>query len=84
MMDTAAAHVTAHCCLIPAGNRSLNCEAAGMIPYVPVMRTVTNQGNGKLFGREDFRYEPDSDTYVCPGNKRLLRKSTNHKGRYTM
>jgi hypothetical protein len=31
-----------------------------------------------------FRYEPDSDTYVCPGNKRLLRKSTNHKNRYTM
>jgi hypothetical protein len=40
--------------------------------------------DGKLFGREDFRYEPDSDTYVCPGNKRLLRKSTNHKDRYTM
>jgi hypothetical protein len=38
----------------------------------------------RLFGREDFRYEPDSDTYVCPGNKRLLRKSTNHKDRYTM
>jgi hypothetical protein len=55
-----------------------------MIPYVPVMRTVNNQGDGKLFGREDFRYDPDSDTYVCPGNKRLLRKSTNHKDRYTM
>jgi hypothetical protein len=50
----------------------------------PVMRTVNNQGGGKLFGRDDFRYEPDSDTYVCPGNKRRLRKSTNHKDRYTM
>jgi hypothetical protein len=48
------------------------------------MRTVNNQGDGTLFGREDFRYEPDSDTYVCPGNKRLLRKHTNHKDRYTM
>jgi hypothetical protein len=55
-----------------------------MIPHVPVMRTVNDQGGGRLFGREDFRYEPDSDTYVCPGNKRLLRKSTNHKDRYTM
>ena len=60
------------------------CEAAGMVPYVPVMRTVNNQGDGTLFGRADFRYEPDSDTYVCPGEKRLLRKHTNHKDRYTM
>jgi hypothetical protein len=66
------------------GERVAHCEAAGMIPYVPVMRTVNNQRGGRLFGRKDFRYEPDSDTYVCPGNKRLLRKSTNHKDRYTM
>jgi len=66
------------------GEQVAHCEAAGMMPYVPVMRTVNNQGGGTLFGREDFRYEPDSDTYVCPGNKRLLRKHTNHKDRYTM
>jgi transposase len=66
------------------GEQAAHCEAAGMMPYVPVMRTVNNQGDGTLFGREDFRYEPDSDTYVCPGNKRLLRKHTNHKDRYTM
>ncbi|HEY6770446.1 MAG TPA: hypothetical protein VI386_37355 [Candidatus Sulfotelmatobacter sp.] len=46
-----------------------HCEAAGMVPYVPVTRTVNNQGDGSLFGREAFRYEPDTDTYVCPGNK---------------
>ena len=66
------------------GEQVAHCEAAGMMPYVPVMRTVNNQGDGTLFGREDFRYEPDSDTYVCPGDKRLLRKHTNHKDRYTM
>jgi transposase len=66
------------------GEQAAHCEAAGMMPYVPVMRTVNNQGDGTLFGREDFRYEPDTDTYVCPGNKRLLRKHTNHKDRYTM
>ena len=48
------------------------------------MRTVNNQGDGTLFGRTDFRYEPESDTYICPGDKRLLRKHTNHKDRYTM
>lgn len=66
------------------GEQVAHCEAAGMMPYVPVMRTVNNQGGGTLFGRADFRYEPDSDTYVCPGDKRLLRKHTNRKDRYTM
>ena len=28
-------------------------EAAGIVPYVPVMRTVNNQGDGTLFGRAD-------------------------------
>jgi transposase len=66
------------------GEQVAYCEAAGMVPYVPVMRTVNNQGDGTLFGRADFRYEPESDTYTCPGDKRLLRKHTNHKDRYTM
>ena len=66
------------------GEQVAHCEAAGMMPYVPVMRTVNNQGDGTLFGRTDFRYEPESDTYICPGDKRLLRKHTNHKDRYTM
>ena len=66
------------------GEQAAHCEAVGMIPYVPVMRTVNNQGDGTLFGRTDFRYEPGSDTYICPGDKRLLRKHTNHKDRYTM
>jgi transposase len=66
------------------GEQAAHCEAEGMMPFVPVMRTVNNQGDGTLFGREDFRYEPESDTYVCPGNKKLLRKHTNHKDRYTM
>src|ERR1017187_10856253 len=55
-----------------------------MMRYVPVMRTVNNQGDGTLFGRADFRYQPESDSYICPGDKRLLRKHTNHKDRYTM
>jgi transposase len=66
------------------GEQVAHCEAVGITPYVPVMRTVNNQGDGTLFGRTDFRYEPESDTYTCPGDKRLLRKHTNHKDRYTM
>jgi len=55
-----------------------------MMPYVPVMRTVNNQGGGTLFGREEFRHESGSDLYICPADKKLLRKRTNHKDRYTM
>jgi transposase len=66
------------------GEQVAHCEAAGMMPFVPVMRTVNNQGDGTLFGRNEFRYEPDSDIYICPGDKKLLRKHTNHKDRYTM
>jgi hypothetical protein len=66
------------------GEQVAHCEAEGMIPFVPVMRTVNNQGDRTLFGRNAFPYEPDSDTYICPGDKRLLRKHTNQKDRYTM
>ena len=66
------------------GEQAAGCEAAGILPYVPVMRTVNNQGGGNLFGREDFRYEAGTDTYVCPGNKRLRHKSTNRKDRYIL
>ena len=52
------------------GEQAAHCEAAGMMPYVPVMRTVNNQGDGTLFGRAAFRYEPDTDSYICPGNKK--------------
>jgi hypothetical protein len=48
------------------GEQAALCEAAGMLPHVPVMRTVNNQGYGTPFGREDFRYEPKTNTYICP------------------
>lgn len=66
------------------GEQADHCEAAGIVPHVPAMRTVNNQGGGGLFGREEFRYEPDTDSYLCPGNKRLLRKHTNLKDRFIM
>jgi transposase len=66
------------------GEQVAHCEAVGIMPYVPVMRTVNNQGDGTLFGRSAFRYEPETDSYVCPADKRLRRKHTNQKDRYTM
>ena len=31
------------------GEQVAHCEAAGMIPHVPVMRTVNNQGDGLIW-----------------------------------
>src|SRR5271155_889220 len=42
------------------GEQVAHCEAAGMMPFVPVMRTVNNQGGGTLFRRTGFRYEPET------------------------
>ena len=39
------------------GEQAAQCEAAGMLPHVPVMRTVNNQGDGTLFAREDYAEE---------------------------
>src|SRR5271163_672786 len=64
------------------GEQAAKCEAAGMLPHVPVMRTVNNQGDGTQFGREDFRYEPETNTYICPGDKTLRRKKIHRKERY--
>ncbi len=66
------------------GEQIAQCEEAGITPFVPVMRTVNNQGDGKLFGRTDFKYDAETDSYACPGDRKLLRKHTNLKDRYTM
>jgi transposase len=56
------------------GEQAARCEAAGILPHVPVKRAVNNQGGGTLFGREQFRYQPETDTYLCPANKIVRRK----------
>ena len=61
------------------GEQIAQCEEAGITPFVPVMRTVNNQADGTLFGRTDFRYDAETDSYICPDEKRLLRKHTNRK-----
>ena len=56
------------------GEQAARCEAAGILPHVPVKRAVNNQGGGTLFGREQFHYQPESDTFLCPAEKIVRRK----------
>lgn len=49
------------------GEQIAQCEEADITPFVPVMRTVNNQGGGGLLGRSDFKYDIATDSYICPG-----------------
>lgn len=46
------------------GEQAAGCELAGIIPHVPVKRAVNNQGGGAMFDRTEFRYQPETDTYL--------------------
>ncbi len=55
------------------GAQAEACEARGIVPHVPAQRSINNQGDGKLFDRDQFVYEPGSDTLRCPAGQSLKR-----------
>ena len=63
------------------GEQASRCEAAGLIPHVPANRGVNNQGDGTLFDRSLFVYQPESDSFQCPAGKTLDRKQLHRKDR---
>lgn len=57
------------------------CLDYGIVPYVPRPLTSANQKLG-LYTKEEFRYEAESDMYVCPADNALtFRFQTSEKGR---
>src|SRR5947209_16616631 len=46
------------------------CEEAGMEPYVPRPQRGPSVRAG-LFRKDEFEYNPESDTVLCPGGQRL-------------
>ena len=49
-------------------------EEKGIAPHIPVFdKSKRNDGT---FSRGDFRYDPTSDVYHCPGGKRLGTSGT--------
>jgi transposase len=63
------------------GEQASRCEAVGLIPHVPGKRGVNNQGDGTLFDRSHFLYQPGSDSYLCPAGKTVERKQLHRKDR---
>jgi transposase len=64
------------------GQELKTCVEAGLEPYVPRPETSANRKLG-LFGKEQFSYELDTDTYRCPAGETLtFRFDTVEKGRH--
>jgi len=49
------------------------CEQAGMTPYVPKPQRGSSVREG-FFAKDEFRYDPAADVYVCPAGEQLRRK----------
>lgn len=60
------------------GEQASRCEEAGLIPHVPAARSVNAGG---LLDRSAFIYQPESDSFLCPEGKRLVRKQLARKDR---
>jgi len=63
------------------GEQAEACEAKSIVPHVPANRTANNQGDGTLFDRSQFTYQPERDTFLCPAGQTLKRKQLSRKDR---
>lgn len=63
------------------GEHASACERDGIVACVPSQRSINNQGDGTLFDRTAFTYEPETDTLTCPAGRRLARKQLHRKKR---
>jgi DDE family transposase len=63
------------------GEQASRCEQMGLTPHVPATRAVNNQGDGTLFDRSAFHYQPETDTFLCPAGKTLQRKQLYRRDR---
>jgi transposase len=54
-----------------SGEEVVACEAAGVTPIVPKPLTSGAKADGR-FGKQDFIYQPETDTYRCPAGEPLI------------
>jgi len=63
------------------GAQAAACAAKGILPPVPANRGVHSRGDGTLFERTEFTYQPESDRFLCPAGQTLARKQRMRKDR---
>lgn len=62
------------------GAQATACEAEGITPCVPANRAINNHGDGTLFDRSAFVYDPGSDSFRCPAGRQLVRRQLHRDG----
>ena len=55
------------------------CIDVNVIPYVPVAQRNRSASEGKRFKRDDFQYNPETDTYTCPAGEPLKHHKSQDK-----
>lgn len=63
------------------GEQAGICEASGLIPHVPAKRSINSHGDGTLLDRTAFRYQPETDSFLCPAGQSLQHKQLARKDR---
>jgi hypothetical protein len=53
-----------------SGEQILACEKAGITVTLPKPMTSNSKAEGR-FGKQDFRYVAEEDSYICPAGERL-------------
>jgi transposase len=66
-----------------SGEEVRACEGLGITPICPKPMTSTAKAEGR-WGKQDFRYEPGTDTYRCPAGETLTRRFTSVENRQTL
>src|SRR3712207_3968844 len=61
----------------------LACEQAGITVTLPKPMTSGAKADGR-FGKQDFVYRPETDTYRCPGGETLTYRYTNQENGLTL
>ena len=57
------------------GQEILTCEEVGIAVTLPKPMTSGARARGR-FGKQDFRYVPEDDVYICPAGERLTYRFT--------
>jgi len=66
------------------GEQVEHCEQQGIVPHVPANRAIHNKGDGTLFDRSQFHYDPKPDTFRCPAGQTLVRIQLSRKDHCVM
>ena len=59
------------------GEQGARCEQDGITPIVPRAETVNPKGR-QYFSRDQFSYDPESDSWRCPAGETLSLYKTSH------